>query len=168
MLASITLDFTRVFVLVGLSLFTMSSAAAAIAPDIGMLIAARAVQGVGAAIVAPLTLTLLSAAVPATRRGLALGAWGAMSGLAVALGPVIGGAIVDQQQLPVIVGLREHGAHRSGQGALSVQERDADGNGRAIAHEARLGVRYSSSQVSQMRAQSYVAALTSAFAAQAP
>ncbi|HEY3200549.1 MAG TPA: MFS transporter, partial [Actinomycetes bacterium] len=81
--------------LVGLSLFTLSSAAAALAPDIGMLVAARAVQGVGAAMVAPLTLTLLSAAVPATRRGLALGAWGAMSGLAVALGPVIGGAIVD-------------------------------------------------------------------------
>ena len=84
----------RMFLL-GLSLFTVASAAAAVAPDIGMLIAARAVQGVGAAIVAPLTLTLLSAAVPATRRGLALGAWGAMSGLAVALGPVIGGAIVD-------------------------------------------------------------------------
>jgi EmrB/QacA subfamily drug resistance transporter len=81
--------------LIGLSLFTLSSAAAALAPDIGMLIAARAVQGVGAAIVAPLTLTLLSAAVPVTKRGLALGAWGAMSGLAVALGPVIGGAIVD-------------------------------------------------------------------------
>src|SRR5215475_3755273 len=80
----------RMFLL-GLSLFTVASAAAAVAPGIGTLIAARAVQGVGAAIVAPLTLTLLSAAVPATRRGLALGAWGAMSGLAVALGPVIGG-----------------------------------------------------------------------------
>jgi EmrB/QacA subfamily drug resistance transporter len=85
----------RRMLLIGLSLFTVSSAAAAVAPDIGTLIAARAVQGVGAAIVAPLTLTLLSAAVPAARRGLALGAWGAMSGLAVALGPVIGGAIVD-------------------------------------------------------------------------
>jgi EmrB/QacA subfamily drug resistance transporter len=85
----------RRMLLIGLSLFTLASAAAAVAPDIGTLIAARAVQGVGAAIVAPLTLTLLSAAVPATKRGLALGAWGAMSGLAVALGPVIGGAIVD-------------------------------------------------------------------------
>src|SRR4030095_12783113 len=81
--------------LVGLSLFTLSSAAAALAPELGMLIVARAGPGGGAAVGAPVTLTLRSAAVPATRRGLALGAWGAMSGLAVALGPVIGGAIVD-------------------------------------------------------------------------
>jgi EmrB/QacA subfamily drug resistance transporter len=85
----------RRMLLLGLSLFTLSSAAAATAPDIGTLVVARAVQGVGAAVVAPLTLTLLSAAVPAARRGLALGVWGAMSGLAVALGPVVGGAIVD-------------------------------------------------------------------------
>src|SRR5918912_726377 len=54
----------------------------------------HAVQGVGAAVVAPLPLTLLSAAVPPARRGLALGAWGGMSGLAVALGPLVGGAVV--------------------------------------------------------------------------
>jgi MFS family permease len=59
------------------------------------LIAARALQGVGGAIVTPLTLTILSAAVPPARRGLALGIWGGTAGLAVALGPVIGGAIVD-------------------------------------------------------------------------
>ena len=64
------------------------------APSIDALIAARALQGAGGAIVMPLTLTLLSAAVPAARRGLALGAWGGISGLGVALGPVIGGAIV--------------------------------------------------------------------------
>ena len=52
-------------------------------------------QGIGAAIVTPLTLTLLSAAVPADRRGLALGAWGAISGLAIAIGPLVGGAIVE-------------------------------------------------------------------------
>jgi EmrB/QacA subfamily drug resistance transporter len=84
----------RMFV-AGLALFTAGSAAAAMAPGIGLLIAARAVQGVGAAIVVPLTLTLLSAAVPPERRGLALGAWGAVGGLAIAIGPLVGGAVVE-------------------------------------------------------------------------
>jgi EmrB/QacA subfamily drug resistance transporter len=79
----------------GLALFTAGSAAAALAPGIGWLIAARAVQGVGAAVLIPLTLTLLSAAVPPARRGLALGAWGAVGGLAVAIGPLVGGAVVE-------------------------------------------------------------------------
>jgi EmrB/QacA subfamily drug resistance transporter len=78
----------------GLALFTVASAAAALAPSIGALDAARALQGVGGAIVMPLTLTILSAAVPAERRGLALGAWGGISGLAVAFGPLVGGAVV--------------------------------------------------------------------------
>jgi EmrB/QacA subfamily drug resistance transporter len=79
----------------GLALFTAGSAAAALAPSIGVLIAARAVQGVGAAVLIPLTLTLLSAAVPPQRRGLALGAWGAVGGLAIAIGPLVGGAVVE-------------------------------------------------------------------------
>src|SRR6266699_3111511 len=79
----------------GLALFTVGSAAAALAPTINWLIAARAVQGVGAAIVIPLTLTLLSAAVAPERRGLALGAWGAVGGLAIAIGPLVGGAVVE-------------------------------------------------------------------------
>jgi MFS family permease len=79
----------------GLGLFTAGSAAAALAPSIGWLVVARAVQGVGAAILIPLTLTLLSAAVPPQRRGLALGAWGAIGGLAVAIGPLVGGAVVE-------------------------------------------------------------------------
>ncbi len=84
----------RMFV-AGLALFTAGSAAAALAPSIGTLIAARAVQGVGAAVLIPLTLTLLSAAVPPERRGVMLGAWGAIGGLAVAIGPLIGGAVVE-------------------------------------------------------------------------
>src|ERR1700758_5849711 len=80
---------------IGLGLFTAGSAAAAMAPGLGALVAARAVQGVGAAIVIPLTLTLLSAAVSPHRRGLALGAWGAVGGLAIAIGPLVGGAVVE-------------------------------------------------------------------------
>jgi EmrB/QacA subfamily drug resistance transporter len=79
---------------IGLSVFTVASAAAALAPSMGVLVAARAVQGAGGAIVMPLTLTILSAAVPAEKRGLALGAWGGIGGLAVALGPLVGGAVV--------------------------------------------------------------------------
>src|ERR1700758_1920135 len=80
---------------IGLTIFTGASAAAALAGSATELIVARAVQGLGGAIVLPLTLTILSAAVPPARRGLALGAWGGISGLAVAFGPVVGGAVVD-------------------------------------------------------------------------
>ncbi|MDX3236112.1 MFS transporter [Streptomyces sp. ME03-5709C] len=81
--------------LVGLGVFSAASAAAALAPGMGELIAARAVQGVGAAILMPLTLTLLSAAVPPARRGMAFGIWGAVNGLAVAAGPLIGGSLTE-------------------------------------------------------------------------
>ena len=83
----------RMFV-IGLLLFTAASAAAALATTANQLDIARAVQGVGGAIVTPLTLTILSAAVPRGRRGLALGIWGGIGGLAIALGPLVGGAIV--------------------------------------------------------------------------
>ena len=79
---------------VGLGIFTLASAAAALAPSMGVLVAARAVQGAGGAIVMPLTLTILSAAVSPERRGVALGAWSGIAGLAVALGPLVGGAVV--------------------------------------------------------------------------
>jgi EmrB/QacA subfamily drug resistance transporter len=78
----------------GIAIFTVASAGAALAPSIVALDIARAVQGLGGAIVMPLTLTVLSAAVPAARRGLALGIWGGISGLAVAMGPLVGGAVV--------------------------------------------------------------------------
>jgi EmrB/QacA subfamily drug resistance transporter len=79
---------------IGLGIFTLASAAAALAPSIGALDAARAFQGVGGAIVMPLTLTILAAGVPENRRGVFLGAWGGISGLAVAFGPLVGGAVV--------------------------------------------------------------------------
>jgi EmrB/QacA subfamily drug resistance transporter len=77
----------------GLALFVAASAACAVAPGIGTLIAARAVQGVGAAAVAPLSLALLSAAFPPERRAWALGIFSAVTGVAVLGGPVVGGAI---------------------------------------------------------------------------
>jgi EmrB/QacA subfamily drug resistance transporter len=80
---------------VGLLVFTVASAAAALAASTEALIAARALQGLGAAIVTPLSLTLLSEAFPANRRGLALGIWSGVAGLGVALGPVVGGAVVE-------------------------------------------------------------------------
>jgi EmrB/QacA subfamily drug resistance transporter len=79
---------------IGVGIFTLGSVAAALAPSVEMLNAARAIQGLGGAIVMPLTLTILSAAVPPEKRGLALGAWGGIGGLAIAFGPLVGGAIV--------------------------------------------------------------------------
>jgi len=81
--------------LAGLALFTGASAAAALAPTTDALVAARALQGAGAAIVTPLTLTLLAAAFPHERRGLALGIWSGVSGIAVAIGPLVGGGVIE-------------------------------------------------------------------------
>ena len=78
---------------VGLAVFTAASAAAALSPSIGILIAARVVQGAGAAMVLPLTLTLVSAAFPPEKRSGAIGIWGAIGGLSAASGPVLGGAV---------------------------------------------------------------------------
>jgi EmrB/QacA subfamily drug resistance transporter len=80
---------------IGLGLFAASSAAAALAPDVGTLIAARAVQGAGSALIMPLGLALLSAAFPPEKRGAAIGIFSAITGVAVALGPLVGGAVVE-------------------------------------------------------------------------
>src|SRR5229473_7658601 len=77
----------RVYV-AGLALFSLASAACALAPTADTLIAARAVQGLGAAAVTPLSLTILTSAFPASRRGAVVGIWGGIAGLAIAGGPL--------------------------------------------------------------------------------
>ena len=86
----------------GLGLFAGASVACALAPDVGWLIAARVVQGAGAALVMPLALALLSTAFPAQLRPKALGVFAGVSGLAVPLGPLFGGAIVEGISWPWI------------------------------------------------------------------
>src|SRR5436853_1653151 len=80
---------------VGLGLFAAASAASALAPNVGLLIAARALQGAGSALIVPLGLALLSAAFPPAKRGAAIGIFGAITGIAVASGPLVGGAVVE-------------------------------------------------------------------------
>ncbi|MGZ4218237.1 MAG: DHA2 family efflux MFS transporter permease subunit [Solirubrobacteraceae bacterium] len=82
----------RVFT-IGLALFTVASVACALAPNLSELIAARTVQGLGGAVVLPLSLTILTAAFPIERRGMIVGIYGGLAGLAVAMGPIVGGAI---------------------------------------------------------------------------
>jgi EmrB/QacA subfamily drug resistance transporter len=79
----------------GVALFTLASAACALAPTASALIAARAVQGLGGAAVLPLSLTILTAAYPAERRGAIVGIYGGLAGLAVAVGPLVGGAVTE-------------------------------------------------------------------------
>ncbi|MBV9800602.1 MAG: MFS transporter [Solirubrobacterales bacterium] len=79
----------------GLALFTLASAACALAPNVSELIAARTVQGLGAAAVLPLSLTILTTAFPPEKRGMIVGVYGGLAGLAVALGPIVGGAITE-------------------------------------------------------------------------
>ncbi len=84
----------RVFI-GGLTLFTLASAACALAPTASELIAARTVQGLGGAVVLPLSLTILTTAFPPEKRGMIIGVYGGLAGLAVALGPVIGGIVTE-------------------------------------------------------------------------
>jgi EmrB/QacA subfamily drug resistance transporter len=79
----------------GLALFTLGSAACALAPDASTLIAARTVQGLGGAVVLPLSLTILTHAFPPQRRGMIVGVYGGLAGLAVAVGPLLGAAVTE-------------------------------------------------------------------------
>jgi EmrB/QacA subfamily drug resistance transporter len=81
--------------MVGLAIFTGVSAVAAFSNSMDMLIAMRALQGLGAALIMPLSLSLISAAFPPEERGRAIGIWSAVSVSSIALGPVVGGAIVE-------------------------------------------------------------------------
>jgi len=83
----------RLIFTIGLALFTVASAACALAPNAPELIAARTVQGLGGAIVLPLSLTILTTAFPAERRGTIIGIYGGLAGLAVAAGPLVGGGV---------------------------------------------------------------------------
>ena len=85
----------RHFFVGGIVLFTLSSAAAALSTEPWMLVLARALQGAGSAAVMPLSLTLLVGSVSTRMRPLAIGIWGGISGLGVALGPLVGGAVVE-------------------------------------------------------------------------
>ena len=82
----------RIFT-IGLGVFTLASAACALAPSASLLIAARAIQGLGASMVMPLSLTILASAFPPERRGAVVGIWGGLAGVAVASGPLVGGAV---------------------------------------------------------------------------
>jgi EmrB/QacA subfamily drug resistance transporter len=137
----------RVFT-AGVLLFTVSSAAGALAPDAGTLIAARALEGIGGAAIMPLTLTMMTAAFPAERRGAALGIWAAISGFGVALGPVAGGLLTDglswhwifwvNVPIGIVVAIAGARALAEGRGA---HER-VDGGGLVLVSAGLLGVVY--------------------------
>ena len=137
----------RMFLL-GVTGFTVASAAAAVAPSTAALIAARGLQGAAAAMVAPLTLTLLSDAFPSQKRGMALGIWSGISGLGVAIGPLVGGAVVEGMSwqwifwLNVPVGLLLVPIARAKLAESHGPARGLDLGGVALASAGMLGITY--------------------------
>src|SRR5262249_21881609 len=80
----------------GIAIFTLSSLACGLAPSAGFLIGARAVQGVGAALMNPASLSIITATFPPRERGQAIGIWAGVSAMALAIGPLVGGLIVEK------------------------------------------------------------------------